>query len=401
MKKEWSSSNSINWEVVMKIAIDARMLDARYTGVGSYTKNLIASLRNIDAQNQYVLLVGNNFASKISKDKNFKIVRWRYRPFSLRSIFLLYKLLVKERIDIFHSPFCVVPLLAKCPVILTIHDLMAIKYPGFFAGRRFLARILGRTYFRIFMTLSLKKAGAILVDSEQIKEDLIDFMPSTRQKITVVYAGVDESFQQIKEERRIALFRKVHSLKGKTVLYLGSIRPHKNVDRLIKAFSILVSQLNTECQLIIAGEKDKNLLILRNLVDQLGLSNKTIFLNHVPEGELLLLMNAADIFVFPSLYEGFGLPPLEAMACGTPVVASNTASIPEVVGEAAILVNPKNEQEIASAMLRLLIDDSLRQELIREGFQRIRLFSWENTAKETIGVYQTVMAERLTKKPKV
>ena len=385
----------------MRIAIDARMLDVPYTGVGNYTKNLIASLRNIDAQNQYTLIMSNESDFKIFPDKNLKIVRWGYPPFSLKSIFLLHKLLVKERIDIFHSPFCVVPLLAKCPVVLTIHDLMAMKYPGFFAGRRFIARIFGRTYFKIFMRLSIKKAKAILVVSKHIKEELIDFMPNTRKKITVTYEGVDKSFRKIKEERKIALFRRVYNLKGKTVLYLGSVRPHKNVAKLIKAFGILVSQLNTECQLIIAGEKDKNLLVLKNLVEQLGLSKKTVFLNHVPEEELPLLINAADIFVFPSLYEGFGLPPLEAMACGTPVIASNIASIPEVVGDAAILVNPKDEQKIASAMLRLLKDHSLRQELVKKGYQRISSFTWKNTAKETMGVYQKAMTEQLTKKPKV
>lgn len=378
----------------MRIAIDARMLDAPYTGVGRYTKNLTTWLRNIDAQNQYIFIVSNNSDSKISPNKNVKIVRWGYPPFSLKSILLLHKLLAKERIDVFHSPFCVIPLLAKCPQVMTVHDLMAIKYPGFFAGRRFLARIFGRTYFKIFMTLSLKKAKAILAVSKQIKEDLIDFMPNTQHKITVTHEGVEESFRKIPEERKIALFRRVHNLKGKTVLYLGSIRPHKNIDRLIKAFSILLSQSDVECQLVIAGEKDKNLLALKSLTNTLGLSNKIVFLDHLSQREVILLMNAADIFVFPSLYEGFGLPPLEAMACGTPVVASNIASIPEVVGEAAILVNPKDEQEIAYAMLRLFTDSNLRQELIEKGYQRIRFFTWNNTAKQTLRIYQTAITDR-------
>jgi glycosyltransferase involved in cell wall biosynthesis len=385
----------------MKIAIDARMLDAPYTGVGRYTKNLIVAIRNIDDQNEYIFIVGDTYDSKIFRGKNFKIVRWRYRPFSLRSIFLLYKLLLKERIDIFHSPFCVAPLLAKCPVILTIHDLMAIKYPGFFTGRRFLARILGRIYFKIFMTLSIRKARAVIVDSKQIEEDLIDFMPHALPKTAVIYGGVDECFRKIVEETKIVVFREKYNLKKKIILYLGSTRPHKNLPRLIKAFGKLVSQSDSDYQLVIAGEKDKNLLVLKNLSHELGLSNRIVFLNHLSQEELLLLMNAANIFMFTSLYEGFGLPPLEAMACGTPVIASNAASVPEVVGDAAMLVNPKDDREIASAMLRLLTDDSLRQELIRKGFQRIRLFSWENTAKKTIGVYQKVMTERLAKKPKV
>jgi glycosyltransferase involved in cell wall biosynthesis len=384
----------------MKIAIDARMLDVPYTGVGRYTKNLITALGDIDNLNQYVLIVGVKSNYKIYQDKDFKIIKWRYRPFSLKSIFLLHKLLAKEKIDFFHSPFCVVPLLAKCPVIVAIHDLMAIKYPQFFTGRRFLARILGRAYFKVFMTLSMRKAQAIIVDSKQIKKDLIDFLPNARHKITVIYAGVEDSFTKIEEDTKIAIFCEKHNLKKKTILYLGSTRPHKNLPGLIKAFNKLLSQSGIECQLLIAGEKDKNLLVLKNLSHELGLINRIVFLNNLSPEELLLLMNAADIFVFPSLYEGFGLPPLEAMACGTPVIASNRASIPEVVGDAAILVNPENDQEIASAMLRLLKDDNLRQELIKKGHQRIRFFTWNSTAKETIDVYQRVMAEQLTKKPK-
>jgi glycosyltransferase involved in cell wall biosynthesis len=378
----------------MKIAIDARMMDAPYTGVGRYTKNLIAALRGIDEKNQYILIVRDNFNSEAFLDKDFKIVSWNYSPYSLKSIFLLHKLLVEEKIDFFHSPFCVVPLLARCPVIVTIHDLMAIKYPRFFTGRSFLARLLGRTYFKIFMMLSIKKARAVIVVSNQIKEDLIDFMPQARDKITVIYEGVEESFRKIEEVTKIAIFRERYNLRGKTILYLGSTRPHKNLPRLIKTFGELTSQLDIECQLVIAGEKDKNLLVLKNLSHELGLTNRIVFLNHLSPEELLLLMNAAEIFVYPSLYEGFGLPPLEAMACGTPVVASNRASIPEVVGDAAILVNPENDQEIASAMLRLLTDYNLRQELIMKGYHRFPLFSWNNAAEQTLQVYQKVVVDR-------
>jgi glycosyltransferase involved in cell wall biosynthesis len=256
---------------------------------------------------------------------------------------------------------------------------------------------LGRIYFKIFMTLSIRKAQTIIVVSKHIKEDLIDFMPHARNKIAVIYEGVDECFRRINEEREIATFRHRYNLKEKTILYLGSTRPHKNLLRLIRAFGKLLSQSDIDCQLVVAGEKDKNLLVLRNLTNELGLSNRIIFLNHLSQEELLLLMNTADIFVFPSLYEGFGLPPLEAMACGTPVIASNVASMPEVIGDAAILVNPEDEQEIASAMLRLLKDNGLRQELVKKGYQRIRTFTWKNTAEKTIEVYQKVMAERLTK----
>lgn len=384
----------------MKIAIDARMLDFPYTGVGRYTKNLITALRTIDTQNQYILIVGNNPDSKIFRDKNFKIVRWRYRPFSLRSIFLLHKLLAKEKIDFFHSLFCVVPLLAKCPVIVTIHDLMAIKYPQFFTGRRFLARILGKTYFKLFMALSIRKAKATIAVSNRIKEDLVDFMPYTRDKIVVIYEGVERNFTKVEEETKIALFREMYNLKEKIILYLGNTRPHKNLPRLIRAFGKFVSQPDIGCKLVIAGEKDKNFLVLENLANELGLSNKIVFLDHLSQEELVLLMNAADIFVFPSLYEGFGLPPLEAMACGTPVIASNIASIPEVVGDAAVLVNPEDEHAIASAMLLLLTDDSLRRELIKKGYQRIRRFSWNDVAKKTLGVYQQVIAEQLPKEQK-
>ena len=385
----------------MRIALDARMAVEPLSGSGRYAINLIRALAELDHENQYLILQNRRFSERITKAKNFRTI-WVNRPaLSLRNVFWLQALLGKEKIDVFHSLYFLAPLGRGFANIITVHDLMPLTLPNFFQGRKFLVRVYAKLFTHVFIRSSLIYSNEIITDSQTVRDDVIRWKPECERKITVICPAVDPLFKKMNDPKPIEEIKSKFGLTKRIILYVGNTRPYKNLPRLIKAFKLLKKDNGQSCQLVIGGGESRNLPLLKRLTKSLELKDSVVFTGNLSDEEVIALMNAADIFVFPSIYEGFGLPPLEAMACGTPVITSKAGSLPEVVGDAAILVNPKDEQEIASAMLRLLKDDSLHQELIKKGYQRISSFTWKNTAKKTVRVYQKVMAEQLTKKTKV
>jgi glycosyltransferase involved in cell wall biosynthesis len=295
----------------------------------------------------------------------------------------------KEKIDVFHSPFLLGPLFSKRPFILTLHDLMVLKFPNFFEGRNFLIKIFAKLFFSIVVPITSKKCRMILTDSKNVRSETINFLRIAPEKIKVIYPGVDERFKKLNSKISIEELHELNPNK-KIILYVGNTRPYKNLPRLLEAFKLLQKKKSENYQLVIGGGEKRNLPLLKKIVLDLGIEKDVIFSENLTDAEVVALMNAADVFVFPSLEEGFGFPPLEAMACGTPVVTSNVSSLPEVVGDAALLVDPENVEEIASAIEKVLTDEKLREELIRKGFERVKRFSWEKTARETIEVYKSV-----------
>jgi glycosyltransferase involved in cell wall biosynthesis len=365
------------------------MIDARKSGFGitRYCENLISGLARIDRDNQYVMIQNSNDRQKTMEVDNFKTVYVSYPRFSTKTLLFLHKVIHRERIDVFHSPSIMFPLFAKCPVVLTVHDLIPLR---FYRGHS-RHRLLPFWIIKLIIFTALKKADQIITVSQFTRNEILNFAPFFRKRINVIYNSLSNTFKKTSAKDGIQSVEREFSWPRRMILYAGSMKPHKNIDRLLKAFNQLKQKGEVEdvCMVLGGGEKE-NITRLKKLALELGIDGNVIFTGMLSAEELTGLMNLADVFVFPSLYEGFGLPPLEAMACGTPVVTSNAGSLPEVVGDAALLVDPENVEDIASAIERVLTDERLREELVKKGFERVKRFSWEKTARETIEIYKSV-----------
>jgi len=277
--------------------------------------------------------------------------------------------------------------------VVTIHDLTPLILPGmvdFRAGERIVYK---------FKLKCAQKAERIIADSENTKKDIIKLLKVNEEKVKVIYLARDSKFHPIENRDILDEIRKKYHLKKSFILYVGGLSSEtKNIKRLIKAFARLLKMSETKYDLVIVGEYKGNYYqpyfkSLQRVIREHSLEGKVIFVGFIPEEDLLSLYNAAELFVFPSLYEGFGIPPLEAMACGTPVVSSNAASLPEVVGDAALLFDPHKIEEMTQAMQKVLMDNNLCQSLITKGFKQVRKFSWEETARETLKVYEEIVRE--------
>jgi glycosyltransferase involved in cell wall biosynthesis len=237
------------------------------------------------------------------------------------------------------------------------------------------------------MRMAARRARRVLTVSEASKQDILHYLKVPAEKVEVIYNALDERLAVAPSAEDIDRVRQRFLLTSPFVLYSGNIKPHKNVERLIEAFSLLRKGGREDLKLVIIGDEISKYPGLRRLVHRLQLDRQVRFLGFVPDATLAALYGLASVFVFPSLYEGFGLPPLEAMAFGTPVVTSNVSSLPEVVGDAALLIDPLSPSEISAAIARVLDDDALRAELVRRGYERVRTFSWARSVKRIREVY--------------
>ena len=355
----------------MRIGIDARMLG--WSGVGRYTENLLQGLAEIDKENEYII---------------FK--KAPFPPFSFGEQLFFPLILRKKKIDLFHSPHFLNPLFGVRKLILTVHDLIPLHFPQYFSLRE-------RFYFYQVLKRGIKRAKKIIAVSQYTKKDILNNFKVEEEKIKVIPNAVSKIFHPIDSLEKIKKFKEKYSISQPYLLYVGNQKPHKNLEKLFQAFKLLKEKTKESYILVIASPPPKagrRTKACRGLIHQARRTNKLdpsiIFLENISDEELPLLYNGAEVFVFPSLYEGFGLPPIEAMACGTPVVTSNTTSLPEVIGEAAITVNPQNSEEMAKEMNKVLGDAQLRNVLIKKGLERAKLFSINRLAKETLKVYKEV-----------
>ena len=374
----------------MRVAIDIRKINE--FGVGTYIWNLVRNLAAIDTQTEY-LLVGShrNFHELGPLPANFKELYqpeadtlWRHHitiPFALR----------RQNVDVVHIPHHEAPFFQPSNSVVTIHDCVHLLFPNEDSSKF--------QNYRSYLQTKQVVAGAkhILAVSKSTKEDLINIFEIPESKISVVHNALDErfAFSHTPEERKQVLER--YQLKDPFVLYSGKIRPHKNIHRLIEAFAVLKSELVEDehyknLKLIIIGDELSKHQYLRLTVIRSGAQQDVRFFGFVPYPILRVFYQSAVLFAFPSLYEGFGLPPLEAMANRTPVIASNTSSLPEVLDDAAVLVNPENVFDIARGMKLILSDEVLRQKLIQKGIEQVAKFSWKLAAQKVMQTYQLVGA---------
>jgi len=378
---------------IMRIAIDARMGHTR-VGIGVYVRGLLNGLAKIDKINNYYIIINKNKKENFVpiQDNFHKIyTRVTYSDYLRRDFWeqaYLPLKLPKAKIDIYHGPNFTLPLFSRAKKIVTIYDMTLFITPE--AYKR-----LSRFRVQWLLKLSAKKANKIIAGSENTKRDIIEILKLPNEKIKVIYIGIDDIYRPIADKYKLGNIKNKYKIDSKFILHVGSLQARKNIPRLIEAYSKLPMELLAKYQLVIAGKRSWKVEEILAKVKQLGLNDKVVFTGFVDDNDLPLLMNAANLLVFPSLYEGFGIPPLEAMACETPVVASNTSSIPEVVGDAALLFDPYNIKEMTKAINRALTDVKLRNKLRKRGFERIKQFSWEKAARETLQVYKEVYKNKI------
>jgi len=269
-------------------------------------------------------------------------------------------------------------------LVTTIHDLIPLIYPEVLPSR------MSRIYCYLMMRAAARKSKRVIVDSGHTRKDVVKHLKIPEDKVRVIYIGVSENYHPVEDERTLSKVKARYETSERFIFYIGQWKPHKNLLRLIRAFQKLKIKTGAPHKLVIGGREDPSCQEIPALARDLDLEEDIVFTGYIPEEDLPTLYSAAELFVLPSLYEGFGVPVLEAMACGTPVVSSNTSSLPEVAGDAAILVNPYSSEEIAGAMQEVLDDGNLRQRLVQKGLERVKLFASEETGRETLRVYEEV-----------
>jgi len=377
----------------MNILINTIPLLSPLTGVGQYVFNLVNSLKKINPENEYHYFYGTYISSEI-KNEPSKIVNLARRAsfkgiipywlkYSIRRLNLRFPV-SKRGIILYHETNFIPVMHFGVPEISTVHDLTAILYPETHPAERV-------KFFKKRFDKEIHDFRYIIAVSENTKRDLIELTDYPPERIIVIYEGYHRRFKKYNNDMRIAAYLQGKGLPQKYILFVGTLEPRKNIEFLIRSYSGLEKRLRDEHPLLIAGSKGWYYEAIFRLVDDLNLQSNVHFLGYIPDEELPLLYNGASLFVYPSLYEGFGLPPLEAMACGCPVITSNTSSLPEVVGAGGVMVNPRDESDLRERMEEVLTDEKTRIEMSEYGLQRAKRFSWDKCARETLEVYRRVV----------
>lgn len=371
----------------MKIGLVTNLMDSHTGGISRYTKNLVENLLRLDRENEYVLIHSNRKKCQLSgKYKEIQLPFFTSIPHKfITGLLYLDKICKDEKLDILHDTGQIGPYFwpSKTKRILTIFDVSIYRYPEVFTT-------LTRLYYRS-MNRVTKNIDKIITISKYSKNDIIKFLHVSPNKVSVTHLGVEKHFCKIKNPALLDQVRKKLHLPNSFVLFVGTIEPRKNIPFLIKAFAKVKEDLPKETKLVIAGRKGWERKDTYSLPSLLGIENDVIFTGQIEDTYLPALYNLADVFVYPSLYEGFGLPVLEAMACRCPVITSNVSSLPEIAGKGALLINPANENELAKKIKDVIINQKIRENLIHSGFIQSEKFSWETCALQTLNIYKNVI----------
>jgi glycosyltransferase involved in cell wall biosynthesis len=406
----------------MKIGIDYTSAATQGAGIGRYTRELMRALLALPSDHRYSFYYASHNRIDESKIENRKSKirrlpihdKWLMRVWHRLRIPIPVELIV-GKVDLFHSPdFTLPPTLPGVPTLLTVHDLSFVRDPdsAWPSLRAFLNKAVPR---------SVKRATHVLADSQATKDDLIELFGTPTEKITVLYSGVDARFAPVRDRAEIDRVCNKYQLPRPFILSVGTLQPRKNYGRLVEAFGQIVqhpernavkskdadrvteshsstSPLRGSTQnayhLVIAGGKGWLYESIFEQVQRSGLEGRVHFPGFVDDADLPALYSAADLFAYVSLYEGFGLPLLEAMACGTPVVGSSASSLPEVIGEAGLQVDPRSVDDIARALRQMMDQPELRERSIGLGLERVKLFTWDKAARELLTIYDRVVLNR-------
>lgn len=368
----------------MRIGIDASTIGTQ-GGPRTYVLNLIDCLLRIDRENEYVI-----FYNSKEHLGRFPQAREVVVPFSnpatrlFREHLLMAYHYKKERLDIIHNPKSAISRLKPCRTVATIFDLIPVTNPE---TEKWMARV----YWKLQIPIAARYADFVITSSEFAKKEIIGRYGTPGDRIKVIPISYNSHCRPIVSGPEAEAVRKKYFIPDKYLLYVGTIQPRKNIGTLIKAYSSLAKAGKIMHKLVITGRKGWLYGPLFELIKNEGMEEKIVFTGFVPDEELPYIYNGADLFVYLSLFEGFGIPPLEAMACGVPVICSNTTSLPEVVGDAGILVAPADQKAVEEAILRIIGNPSLRKEMREKGLVQASRFSWERTARETLEVYREVV----------
>jgi glycosyltransferase involved in cell wall biosynthesis len=372
-----------------RIVIDTRHI--RDFGIGTYIRNLVRALGSLDPESRYFLISHAADEQELAGlPPNFEIALYERKDTRITENLAFPVYLRRFWADVYHIPLNVVPLFMPKPYVVTVHDMSTLLFDD--------GRAEKRRFRRYQFRRGLERAERVIAVSNATLRDIDDLFGIRGEKVCRIYNAPDPRFLDVAAGLPPDLLEETlerYQIRRPFILYVGTIRPQKNIPRLVEAFAVLRGELEShpefkDLRLIIIGDEISRHPAVRRTVIQTRMEHAVRFLGFVPFNTLRVFYATASAFVFPSLYEGFGLPPLEAMACGTPVVTSNVSSLPEVVGDAALLVNPENVFEIARGIREVLTNPQLRSELIQKGFRQIRKFSWEQTAREVLEVYRQI-----------
>jgi glycosyltransferase involved in cell wall biosynthesis len=383
----------------VRIGIDYTSAVHQSAGIGRFTREIVRALAKIDRENEYFLFYAQGRSGQrqsreaiLPDHPNFLE---RPIPISDRTLTIIWhRLGLPLAIDLFTGPVDVFyfPDFTHAPLrrgrsVVTIHDLGFLLVPDCAdAGLR--------TYLERVVPQSVGEADFVTVDSENTRNDVVTLLDVPDEKVEVIYGAVEPSFQRVTDETRLEAIRRRYRLYFRFILHVGMIEPRKNLTRLIQAYAQFREATGLPHKLVLAGKLGWLYQEIFREIEELSLGDDVVFPGFVPDADLPALYSLADVFAYPSLYEGFGLPPLEAMACGTPVVCSNTSSLPEVVGDAALMVAPTDVQGLSHALGRMLEDETLRSEMVAKGLVRASLFSWEASARKLLGTFERLAARK-------
>lgn len=373
---------------IMKIGFDGRAAKwYRGTGIGNYTYQLINSFNNIDKLNDFLLFMPENCNTDINFNRNYTIKNiTENKGSNFWDEVNIPNILQNNEVEIYHVPQNGIglPLDKPCKTVITLHDIIPYRMP----------ETVGPNYLKIFteqIPKIIPHCDAIITVSNFSKEDIIKEFNFPSEKIFVTHLAPEEIYKPYEKKYSKELILKNYSIDGDFILYIGGYSPRKNIIGLLESFSKLLSKYKKDIKLVIAGKKGISYELYLNKAIQLGIEDKVLFPGFIEIQHLPYLYSASEVFVYPSFYEGFGLPPVEAMACGVPVIASNTTSIPEILGDNALLIDPKDIDELYGSLLMVLEDKYLRDSLIKKGLIRASELSWNDTAKNTLDAYNKIL----------
>lgn len=368
---------------MIKLLLDSRMID--FSGIGTYLQNLIPFLKK---EVNLILLGNKNTIENYIHEKDLKIIPIRssiYFPYE--QIEFLFKI---RSVDIFWSPHFNVPIfpIRAKKRIVTIHDIFHLAFKELYSPFE-------RVYIKLLINSALNLSDMIITVSNFSKSEIIKYTQIKEDKIKVIYNGVNKEKFKVYDKKDLEKIRLKYRLPDRFILFVGNIKPHKNLKGLLKAFKVVIEELDEDLFLVITGKQEgflKGDTEIFKLINTNPLLKKRIFLTgYINEKDLPILYNLAELFIFPSFYEGFGLPPLEAMACGCPTVVSRIPPLLEICGDATYYVDPYNINDIAKGIIEVLSKKELRETLIKKGFERVKLFSWENSAKEHLKLIKEIL----------
>ena len=362
------------------------VLDARKYfdyGIGTYIQNLIPELARVGTAHQWTMFVAPEEESRVPAPVSWSKKVAPFAKYSLAEILLMARLAKESHYDLFHEPHYTLPTGLHGRSVVTIHDLIHLRFPQYFNRTQ-------RLYAGLMVRHAVHHAGSVITDSHFVRRDLVRSFRIDEGKVQVVYPGVSPIFHEAVDDSALRSFRTQHGLEGPYVLFVGSTRPHKNVPVLLKAVADL-RKSRADTRLVFAGEPLSK--VQEAMSTALGLGDGVLALGRLSTGDLVLAYKGASAVAVPSLHEGFGFPAVEAMACGVPVVVSDAGSLPEAVGDAAIIVPPDQPGAFSDALRSILDRSDLRKELVRKGLARAQQFSWERAAKETLQIYDQVLTK--------